>query len=214
MHGRVEKEAALEIRSSAPYFSDASSDWLCQPKRHQPPPDVAQPVGGVLQALVEAEVLGNGPDGRARPAHMPGDEGARRCDVARNGLLAEDVLACRQGAADDARLHRNRETDDDGKYVGAGQEIVERGFFLVGAVIVDVWPGLDLSRDGGGCLFGSREAFGLEERTEKMIWVLGNGQREEDSSAKGWDGLCGFTYALEQKCHHQAMLPRSSWSSL
>lgn len=178
-----------------------------QPKRHQPPPDVAQPVGGVPQALVEAEVFGNGPDGRARPAHMPGEEGARRRDVARNGLLAEDVLACRQGAADDARLHGDGETDDDGGYVSAGQEMVERGFLRAGGVMVDGWPGLDCSRDGGGCLFGSRVhgsqgerwgvpdgwyifchaalAFSLEERTEKMVWVFGNGQREEGLKCKG-----------------------------
>ena len=41
------------------------------------------------------------------------DEGAALCDVGRDGLLAEDVLACGERLADDGGLGGDREDDDD-----------------------------------------------------------------------------------------------------
>ena len=78
------------------------------------------------------------------------DEGAALCDVGRDGLLAEDVLAGGERLADHGGLGGDREDDDDAVDVGAGEEGVER----LGGVLVVVDVGLVGEAEGLLCGVG------------------------------------------------------------
>lgn len=54
---------------------------------------------------------------------MPLDEVPGGGEILGDGLLGEDVLARREGALDDLRLDEDREADDDGGDVVAGEEV-------------------------------------------------------------------------------------------
>ena len=113
---------------------------------------LADELSGNVVAGLDLPVLGDAPHealGLVRGLVLC-DEGAALSDVGRDGLLAEDVLACGERLADHGGLGGDREDDDDAVDVGAGEEGVER----LGGVLVVVDVGLVREAEGLLCGLG------------------------------------------------------------